>query len=349
VPESRVLPGPERRHLDRLTEHGVIAQHARGDVPDLAHGFCTDDVARAIEVDIAHAAVLGWDAITPSLHRSLRFLDEALIPATGRFRNVRDAHGSWLDEGSEDGYGRAMGALSQAARSAGSEADRTLAAGLWQAASPSLSTLTSLRAIASATIACAGWGIEPGSDVDLAGPRLLDELERRFSSATGAEWPWPEAVATYAVALPIEALIRGGRHFGRSATVDLGLRVLDWACGPMTQGDGHLSFIGNDGWWPRHGHRARYDQQPIEAVSTALACQAALEVTGQPRYADLIEAAYAWFLGSNDSATPMADLGSGAGYDGLTADGRNGNQGAESTLAWLLTVEITRDLRSAGR
>jgi hypothetical protein len=329
-----------------MSARGVIAQHARGDQPDFAHGFCTDDVARAIEVDLKHGAVLGWDVVASPLEASLGFLEEAFISSTGGFRNVRDVSGRWLDAGSEDCVGRAISALGHAAAHAGRASDRDAAVELLERALPAASGLTSLRAIASAAIGCAVVGAGSSHAVDATGFRLAQRLEDRWGQVSDPDWPWPEAVATYSIALPVEALLRAGRRYAQPMSIRLGLRLLDWITGSIVQSDGVVSFVGNDGWWTRDGVRARFDQQPIEAVSTALAAQAALEVTGDARHAAVMEAAYGWFLGENEGRIPLADMESGGCHDGLTPTGPNDNQGAESTLAWLMTVEVIRELRS---
>jgi hypothetical protein len=129
--------------------------------------------------------------------------------------------------------------------------------------------------------------------------------------------------------------------------VAIGLQVLDWLILVQTAPAGHLSPIGN-GWWPRGGVRSRFDQQPIEATALLLAAEAALEATGKQRYQAAMERAYAWFLGANDLGRRVVEPARGAGRDGLTADGVNTNEGAESTLMWLMALEHIRRLRSGG-
>ena len=109
--------------------------------------------------------------------------------------------------------------------------------------------------------------------------------------------------------------------------------------------EGHFSPIGNRGWWPRGGPRARYDQQPIEATALLLAAEAAFEVTGGPSHRATMEWAYGWFLGRNDARRRVALPETGACHDGLTPTGVNANQGAESTLMWLIALERIRAAR----
>ncbi len=129
----------------------------------------------------------------------------------------------------------------------------------------------------------------------------------------------------------------------------MGLGVLDWLIAVQTSNGGEFSAIGSDGFWPRGGRRARFDQQPIEATATILAAEVALAQTGDRRYLDAIELAYGWFLGDNDIGLPMADPLTGAGFDGLERASVNRNQGAESTLMWLTALEHVRTIRLGAR
>ena len=128
--------------------------------------------------------------------------------------------------------------------------------------------------------------------------------------------------------------------------VRTGLRVLDWLIEAQTSADGHLRSVGNAGWWPRGGHPARFDQQAISTTTLLLAAEAAFEETADPRYREATECAYGWFLGHNDAQAPVADPTSGAGADGIGPAGVSHNQGAESTLMWLIALEHIRALRA---
>src|SRR5262249_7310144 len=107
---------------------------------------------------------------------------------------------------------------------------------------------------------------------------------------------------------------------------------------------GHATMIGNRGWWPRGGSPARFDQQPIEAYSMVAAAGRASEVTGEPRWGEGATRFYRWFLRDHDLGVRAPRPEGGACHDGRGPDGVNGNQGAESTIAWLLSVEIMRRL-----
>jgi hypothetical protein len=136
-----------------------------------------------------------------------------------------------------------------------------------------------------------------------------------------------------------------GQALASEGMIETGLGVLDWLIDAQTAVDGHLSPIGN-GWWPRDGEKARFDQQPIEATALLLAAESAYLVTADGHYRATTEQAYAWFLGENDLGLDVADPARGASHDGLTSRGVNTNQGAESTLMWLIAAERIRVLRA---
>jgi hypothetical protein len=338
----------ERTHLDELTADLGIMQHAIGRRPDPAHGYCTDDVARALLVDLLHAGELGWPAVEDSAGRSMAFLDAAFVPASGRFRNFRSVAGEWLDTvGSEDAHARALLALAEVSKTAGDSGLRAAATALFARALPAAMHFTHLRPIASAVIACETAARQGDPVATHSLPELASLLSRQVGAGPGdgTDWPWPAASLTYESGIVPRALIRAGDRLRDRRMLDRGLGLLDWLVTVQTADEGHFSPIGNRGWWPRGGTQARYDQQPIEATALLLAAEAAFEVDRDPRHQDTMEWAYGWFLGRNDLGVQVALPGEGACNDGLTRTGANTNQGAESTLMWLIALERIRVAR----
>lgn len=347
MPDLLPLYPVNRSHLDVLTDQVGIMQHAIGSRPDPAHGYCVDDVARALRVDLLHQRELGWEAVAGRARASVRFLDAAFDRTTGRFRNFRSVDGSWLDPiGSQDSHGRAMLALGETIGRAPDVALVEAATSLFEQALPGAERLTALRALSSVVLGCDAI-VRSSGNVAVANAyrRLGDRLWSTFvASPLSLDWPWPESRLTYENALPIRALLAAGTHLACPEHLDAGLRSLDWLIAVQTAPSGHLSPIGN-GWWPRDGVKSRFDQQPIEATTLILAAESAFEITGEDRYRAAMEQAYGWFLGQNDLGIEVGDPAHGAGFDGLTPDGVNTNQGAESTLMWLIALEHIRCMR----
>jgi hypothetical protein len=150
---------------------------------------------------------------------------------------------------------------------------------------------------------------------------------------------------TYANPRIPHALIEAGQWLRDQRMLDWGLRSLEWLDTMQTAEAGHFSPIGTDGWFPRGGEKARFDQQPIEAYTMLDACVAAYRTSGEERWRAAGRRAFEWFLGRNDLSLPMHDFVTGACFDGLHADRANQNQGAESTNCWLLSLLLMHELQ----
>jgi hypothetical protein len=340
-----------REHLERMTGEFGICQHAYGLEPNLGSGTCSDDVARALVVDFDHAETLGQAAVAGSVLRSLRYLEEAFNNDIGRFRNFRGASGGWLEElGSEDCHGRVMFALAQAQTRYGQTEARQRAGDLFARGLPAGMSLQSIRAMSAASLACAAL---PEAALTREARALLEGLSRRLLAIFSGEpctvaWPWPEATVTYDGTLPARALIAVGARLADAQMLDLGLSLFDWLLEHEIDAAGQFSPIGNRGWWSRGRVKADFDQQPIEAGSLILTAEAALSAAPKQRYRAAAESAYAWFLGGNKLGVRIADPEHGGCRDGLGPDGVNVNEGAESTLMWLSSLEAMRRLRKEG-
>lgn len=349
MPELFPLFPVSRQHLDVLTTEIGIMQHAQGARPDPTHGYCTDDVARALMVDLLHQRELGWGAIATSAARNLTFLAEAFDGSTGRFRNLRRWDGAWLDlPASEDADARALQALGEVIASAPPGSLRDDAARLFERTLSTVSHVSSLRPRATVILACDA-AVRAGMVHKVADvyQQVANDLWRSFAECeTDTDWPWPESLVTYENELLPQALIVAGHRLDRPRMVEAGLRVLDWLIDAQTNEDGDLRSVGNAGWWRRGGRAARFDQQPISTTTMLLASECAFDETADPRYRDVMESAYGWFLGRNDAGAPVADPTSGAGADGIGPAGVSHNQGAESTLMWLIALEHVRGMRA---
>ncbi len=103
--------------------------------------------------------------------------------------------------------------------------------------------------------------------------------------------------------------------------------------------------IGSQGFYRQNGEKARFDQQPLEAAGAVSACLQAYRVTGDSRWRNEAWSAFNWFLGDNDLQLPLYDSVTGGCRDGLHPDRANENQGAESTLSFLMALLEMRSLQ----
>ena len=337
---------PNRRYLDRLRAPNGVWQHAHGTVPVRRHGTCIDDVARALLVDVRHARVEPQPATMAAIRADLTYLAEGFNVARGRFRNFRAADGTWLEDvGSEDAHGRALQALGYAFEQSSDVFVRRTAQRLLTAAVPAAHGFEFVRPRCYAALGLAAAYRADQDPVTRDGLfQLMDGLWRDVAGLD-EEWPWPEAMLTYDNGVLPEALIQAGAALARDDWVTRGIAILDWLVNVETAPVGHLRPIGNRGWLRRGGEAATFGQQPIEALSVLTAANAAWQVTGDERWIAAMDEAFGWFLGRNDLEAPLAIPTIGACRDGLDEWGVSDNCGAESTLAWLLAVEVVREAR----
>jgi len=326
------LPTPRFDHLIHLTDAVGVWEHAAFTTPRVAHGFCTDDNARALIVVSRAADTLAQlDDLAATY---LRFVLDARVPG-GTFRNRRDKTGTWLDDvGSDDSNGRAWWALGVVAsygrepwmRKEGIEAFDDCAA------------FESVHLRANAFAALGAAELLATQPRHTEARRLLRRCAELLATAAGNRIPWFEARLTYDNARLPEALLAAGDALGDARLTRIGLRRLTWLMEVETSGD-HFSFV------PHGGRDATesvpgFDQQPVEAAAMAEACWRAWTITGDDVWRSRGLRAAQWFVGHNDGQVVLYDAATGGTHDGLMRDGANQNQGAESTLAGLAAMQV---------
>lgn len=325
-------------HLFTLADSRGILEHANHTVPRLAHGYCTDDNARLLSFAVRDAGrTRGSEMLA---HLAMRFVLDSQEP-DGRIRNRMAFTRRWTDEPStDDCWGRAVWSL-------GTAAARSSDALLRHRGFAAFERSARLESpwMRASCFAALGAAEVVGVDSSNATARaLLANVADRVSDRLGypsteglPKWLWPERVLTYANAVIPEVLIAAGQLLNRPRDLARGLELLDWLLRTETL-DGHLSVTPVGG--RRFGDSAPgFDQQPIEVAALADAAHRAWCVTGDPRWLDEYAKCQNWFLGHNDIGVEMFDRSSFGGYDGLTSSGPNLNQGAESTLAMLSTLQ----------
>jgi glycosyltransferase involved in cell wall biosynthesis len=336
------LPPLSLGHLIRMTDGTGLLQHATFSVPNFREGYATDDNARAL-IAAVFLEEVGLDVPENDrialATRYLAFLSSAFDGATNRFHNFLSYDRRWLDDvGSQDSHGRAIWALGTVIGRLADRGHVGLACQLFGRALPTVLDFTSPRAWAFTLLGICEYLKRFGGDRGVQRIRdvLAENLMRLYGQTSSMEWPWFEDVLSYDNATLPRALLLAGHTMQHDGYIATAIRALTWLV--QIQSDDHERFVpvGCHGFYRRGEDRARFDQQPIEAYATIAACLDARRITGDASWDQQARLAFDWFLGQNDLGIPLINPATGACCDGLQPDGVNQNQGAESTLAFLL-------------
>ena len=344
------LPQMNLKHLRLMTDDTGVLQHAKFTIPNRAHGYCVDDNARALivatrayDLDNTDSSVADLSAIY------LSFLDDAFNSDAGRFRNFMNYERRWLEQvGSEDSHGRALWALGVTAGWGRIDGQVAVATELFHNALAALESFSDSRAIAFPILGIQAYLRRNADDHRvLKRMRSLGErLSARFVQYATRDWNWHEEQLAYDNARLPQALMACGRITGNDDMVSLGISVLEWLREiQLHPSAGWYAPVGNQGWYHKSGTKAQYDQQPLEAAAMIGACIEAYECTQGEEWIQLATTCFDWYLGKNEQQSKLYDHASGGCRDGLEQDGVNENQGAESTLSYILSLLAIYNLR----
>jgi len=342
------LPELKLSHVNALTDDTGMLQHAIFTIPNRAEGYTTDDNARALIFTVllnqlgVESTSLSAAANPDWAFRYMAFLEHAFNPRLKRFRNFLGYDHQWLEEqGSEDSHGRALWALGTLLGRSGNPGLRGAAGRLFEFSVPAVVEFHSPRACAYALLGIQEYLHSYVGDRDAQrvrsalGQRLLDMYE----SVHRPEWKWFEDVVAYGNSRLPQALLLAGSACGNEPMISAGLDSLEWLMETQRcPANGHFVPIGSEGFYRQGGEQARFDQQPVEAAGAVSACLQAYRVTGDDRWRVDAWSAFNWFLGDNDLQLPLYDSATGGCRDGLHPDRANQNQGAESTLSFLMAL-----------
>jgi glycosyltransferase involved in cell wall biosynthesis len=359
------LPELRLNQLHRMSDDTGMLQHSIFTIPNRSEGYTTDDNARALIFTALLAQqksnqtngeptlhAVDPNPLTPdSSSRFLSFLEHAFNPAKGRFRNFLGYDRRWLEaEGSEDSHGRALWALGTVLGRSTDQGLRCAAGRLFEFSLPAVMEFRSPRAWAYTVLGIHEYLTSyPGDrDAQKVQSVLARRLLEMYESVRSPDWNWFENVLAYGNARLAQALLVVGSACPDQRVVCAGLEALDWLSSiQRCEINRHFVPIGSDGFYRRGGEKARFDQQPIEAAGAVSACLEAYRITGDGRWRREAWTAFDWFLGDNDLQLPLYDSVTGGCRDGLHPDRANENQGAESTLSFLMSLLEMRSLQES--
>jgi len=341
--QTWALPTIRLDHLRRMTDSTGMLQHARYNIPNFKEGYCTDDNARALILTVLlEETGRHDDEIEALATRYAAFLDLAFDGSDKGFRNFMSFDRKWLERvGSDDSQGRAIWALGMCVGRSRQRSFQFWAAELFSRALPAIVDASSPRAWGFALLGIHEYRQRLAGDrlANQVRDALLARLVTLYEDNVTADWKWIEPILSYDNARIPQALIAAGSGAENTRAVEAGLAALRWLLEIQRSEGGYLRPVGCNGFFEKGAAGpAHFDQQPLEACATVSACLEAYRFTHDTFFLQEARLAFEWFLGRNDLGIPLFDPKTGGCRDALQQDRTNENQGAESTLSFLLAL-----------
>jgi len=332
-----VLPEFSLEHVERLTDYTGIIQHAKYNVANFKDGYCLDDNARALLMAVM-AYQLKKDKLALRLMQIYLGYIYYMQNEDGTFRNFLSFNRNYLDKvGSEDSFGRAVWALGYLVRFSPNEAFFQIGKEMLAKAYPNYSGLKSIRGISNTVIGISHYLHRfPDDEGMFSNLRdLTNIIIQKYEKEKSSDWRWFEPAFTYDNGIIPVSLLYAYEILGNDRILEVAKESIEFL-ETVSFKDEYFSPIGNEGWYKKGGKRSQYAQQPIDAMAMILMYYQAFIVTRDRDYIKKMYTSFKWFLGDNDLCIHLYDFETHGCNDGLESYGVNRNQGAESTLAYLI-------------
>ena len=333
-----ILPPFSLTHINRLTDDTGIIQHAKFGIPNLKEGYCLDDNSRALlMVLMAYRQIKDIRALelSPVYLSYIHYMQNA----DGTFRNFLSFSRNFLDEvGSEDSFGRTIWALGYLLGNAPNDAYYQTGKLVFFNASPNFEKLTSIRGIANTMIGISFYLKSNPSDDSMTERlrNLANALIKHYNENSTPDWKWFESLLAYDNGILPLALLHSAEILNDEKITKVALESMNFLTNHILK-DNYLSIIGNEKWYKREGERSVFAQQPIDAMAMVLMYHQAFHLTKDKDYLSKLYTSFLWFLGENDLRMSLYDFETQGCCDGFERYGVNRNQGAESSLAYLIS------------
>jgi hypothetical protein len=333
-----ILPQFTLAHINRLTDDTGIIQHAKFGIPNLKEGYCLDDNARALlMVLMAYRQKKDVRALelSPIYLSYIHYMQNP----DGTFRNFLSFSRQFLDEvGSEDSFGRTMWALGYLLGNAPNDAYYQTGKLLFFNAAPNFEKLKSIRSIANTMIGISYYLKSNPSDDSMTERlrNMANILIEHYQNTETRDWKWFESLLAYDNGILPLALLHSAKILNDDNVTQVAIDSMDFLT-KHTLKDNYLSIIGNEEWYVKDGTRSVFAQQPVDAMATVLMFHQAFLLTRDKEYINKMYTSFLWFLGENDLRMSLYDFETKGCCDGFEEHGVNRNQGAESSLAYLIS------------
>ncbi|MBN1924207.1 MAG: glycosyltransferase family 4 protein [Prolixibacteraceae bacterium] len=333
-----ILPPFSLAHINRLTDDTGIIQHAKFGIPNLKEGYCLDDNSRALlMVLMAYRQMKDKRALelSPIYLSYIHYMQNA----DGTFRNFLSFNRNYLDKvGSEDSFGRTIWALGYLLYNAPNDAYFQTGRLLFNNASPNFEKLKSIRGIANTMIGICYYLKSAPSDDSMTERlrNMANILVKHYENNQSPDWKWFESLLAYDNGILPLALLHSAQILNDNKITKTAIESMDFLT-MHTMKDNYLSIIGNENWFKKEGERSVFAQQPVDAMAMILMYHQAYYLKKDKNYLNILYTSFLWFLGENDLRMSLYDFETKGCCDGFENYGVNRNQGAESSLAYLIS------------
>lgn len=341
------LPEINLAHIKKMTTDFGIIQFSKFNQPDIHSGYTLDDNARALIAMCTHYELTGDENDIPYLNIYLRFIKHCQQPE-GYFLNYADDDKNFTEQNHgtnlADSNGRAVWALGYLISKNTILNTELISAAeeILQRALPRMQMTHSTRAMAFTIKGMYYYNRKKKSPQHFPLVKTLaDRLVQMYKHESEEKWKWFESYLTYANSILPEAMICAWQQTGEQIYKDIAKESFDFLLS-QTFTEGRIKTISNKSWLHKGKTPERFGEQPIDVAYTILALSKFYSVFREEDYLYKMETAFNWFLGNNHLHQIIYNPRTGGCYDGLEEKHVNLNQGAESTLSYLmarLTVE----------
>lgn len=336
------VPEISLKHLYRMTSRRGMWQFARKAVPNKKYGYTLDDNARAAIFCVRAMPKLKEPRLATLLPRYIRLMEKCQ-QENGMFLNYVSANGTIEQrqnkaENLNDANGRAMWALGEIMGSKAPRDTRKRAKAMWD---KRMALGWDEEFLRTRAYLIKGLAAKGGEKEEIA--KQADVLMKHYQENADGPWKWLESSLAYANGILPEALWLAYEATGEKRYAEAAQESLEFLCEESFKGE-VFSPVGNKGWHVKGEMRADFDQQPEEALAIIEALIHAFRNTNDKTYRELAARAFWWWRGDNLLGQRIVDTKSGGSRDGLNAHGANPNQGAESTLAYLLSALVMEEI-----